>query len=108
MLGIKSIVMMMLTPMAVALLMGLAGCEVGVDGGPGPEWDGTVFVGGGYYDGHGGRRDDGHGGDGRDYHAQAFHAEGGHPAAAASARGNASRGTRSGGGGHASSGGGRK
>jgi len=93
---IKPNVMKLMAPMAVTLLMGLAaGCGGGyVD--VGPEWDGTVLVGGGY-----------DGGYDRDHHPQAFRDEGGrHPAGAVSDRGRASMGPRAGGGGHASSGGG--
>jgi hypothetical protein len=90
----KPRVMMFMAPIAMALMMGLAGCVAGYADG-GPEWDGPVFVGGGYY-----------GGD-RGYHPQAFHAESGrHTAAAGSARGRASMGARAGG--HAASGGHRK
>jgi hypothetical protein len=47
----KPSVMMLMAPMAAILLMGLAGCVAGyVDAGP--EWDGTVFVGGGYARGY--------------------------------------------------------
>ncbi len=87
----------LVAPMAMTLLMGLAGCVGGygyVDGGP--EWDGVVVVGGGYDRGYN-----------RDYHPQAFHNEGGRPAAVASARGRASMGARAGGG-HAASGGERR
>lgn len=82
-------------PMAMTLLMGLAGCVGGYGGvDEGPEWNGVVVVGGGYN---------------HDYHPQAFHNGGGpRPAAVASARGRASMGARAGGGGHAASGGGRK
>ena len=78
----KPSVKMLLAPMAATLLMGLAGC-VGGYVEAGPEWDGTVFVGGGYARGY----DRGH--------PQAFHAEGGRrPAAVVSARGRASMGAR--------------
>jgi hypothetical protein len=95
----KPSVMMLMAPMAMTLLMGMAGCVGGyVD--EGPEWDGQVYVGGGYDGGHD-----------RDYHPQAFHAEGGgRPADVGSARGRASMGARAGGGGggggHAGGGGG--
>src|SRR5580658_2325934 len=88
----------LLAPMAVSLLMGLTGCVGGygyVD--EGPEWNGVVVVGGGYDRGYN-----------RDYHPQAFHNEGGRPAAVASARGRTSMGARWGGGRHAASGGGRR
>jgi hypothetical protein len=94
----KSSVRKLLAPMAMTLLMGLAGCVGGygyVD--EGPEWNGVVFVGGGPDRGYG-----------RDYHPQAFHNGGGRPAAVVSARGKASMGARAGGGGHARSGGDRK
>jgi hypothetical protein len=94
--------MIWMAPLAVTLLMGLGGC---VDayygnsyGDQGSEWDGQLVVVGGNDGGY--RRDD---------HAQAFHNEGGgRPASVGSARGRASMGARAGGGGHASSGGGRK
>jgi hypothetical protein len=91
----KLSVMMLMAPMTAALLTGLAGCGGGyVD--VGPEWDGTVYLGGGYD----GRYE-------RDHHPQAFRDEGGrHPAGAVSDRGRASMGARAAGGGHASSGGG--
>ena len=100
----KSIVKMLLAPMAVILLMGLGGCAADYgdgygDGGPG--WDGQLIVVGGYDGGY-------YGGHDRDHHAQAFHADGGRPAAQGSARGRASMGGRASGGGHASSGGNRK
>jgi hypothetical protein len=81
-----------MAPMAMTLLMGLAGCAVGyVD--EGPEWDGVVVVGGGPDRGYD-----------RDYHPQAFHNEGGpRPVAVGSARGRASLGARAGPGGHAPS-----
>jgi len=99
----SSVMMMALASMTMVLLMGLAGCSQGYYGevGPGwgapygdagPEWDGRVFVQGGYD---------------RDYHPQAFRAEGGgRPAVAGSDRGRASLGARTSGGGHAPSGGG--
>jgi hypothetical protein len=93
---IKPNVRKLIASMAMTLSMGLAGCVGGygyVD--EGPEWNGAVVVGGGY-----------DGGYNRGYHPQAFHNEGGRPAAAASARGRASMGARGGGGGHA--GGGRR
>jgi hypothetical protein len=88
----------LIAPLAMALLMGLAGC-VGGDGyvDEGSEWNGVVFVGGGP-----------DGGYNRDYHPQAFHNDGGRPAAVASARGRASMGASANGGGHASSGGGHR
>jgi len=95
---IKPNVRELIAPMAVTLLMGLAGCVGGygyVD--EGPEWNGVVVVGGGPDRGYG-----------RDYHPQAFHNEGGRPPAVASARGRASMGARAGGGGHAASGGNRR
>ena len=101
---IKSSVMMLsLAPMALALLVGLAGCSQGYYGevGPewgtpygdgGPEWEGQVYVQGGYE---------------RGYHPQAFRAGGGgRPAAVGSDRGRASLGARATGAGHAPSGGG--
>jgi hypothetical protein len=85
----KPSVRMLMAPMAMTLLMGLSGCVGGygyVD--EGPEWDGTVFVGGGYDRGYD-----------RGFHPQAFHNEGGfRPAAVGSARGRASMGARAGGG----------
>jgi hypothetical protein len=88
----KPSVTMCLAPMAVALLMGLAGCVGEYGGDPGPEWDGGVAV---YGRGDGG------------YRGEAFRNEGGrHPASAGSARGRSSMGARAGGGGHAPSGGG--
>jgi hypothetical protein len=87
----RSRVKMLVAPLAVTLLMGLAGCVATVGDG-GPEWGGPVLFGGGFD---------------RGYHAQAFHAErGGHPVNARSSRGRASMGAR--GGGHAASGGHRK
>jgi hypothetical protein len=82
---------MLMAPMAMTLLMGLAGC-VQVGGDVGPEWDGQLVVQGGYD---------------RDYHAEAFHAERGRQHVdVGSARGRASMGAPAGGGGHAPSGGG--
>ena len=74
------------------LLMGLTGCVAGYGYDDGPEWDGAVFVGGGYGPGYY-----------RDHHYNAFHGdEGRHPVGAASDRGRASMG----GGGGAGHGGG--
>jgi len=99
----KARMVLLAMPMAITLLIGLAGCSQGYYGYPGydevgSDWDGQVFVDGGY---------------GRDYHTQAFRAEGGRqPVAVGSERGRASMGARAsggsgvGGGGHASSGGG--
>lgn len=93
---IKPSVMMLMAPVAMALLMGLAGCVADYGYGGDPEWDGTVFVGGGY-------------GHDRDYRGGAFHNEGGRPAAQGSDRGRASMGGRAdSGGGHAPSGGGHR
>jgi hypothetical protein len=74
----KLAVMMFMAPMATAMLMGFAGC-VPVGFGPGPEWDGQLFIGGG----------------GRDRHDQVFHAEGGNREGD---RGRSSMGGRAGGG----------
>jgi len=89
----KPSVMVLMAPMAMTLLVGLAGCFPGyVDVGPEPEWDGQLFISGG---------------NDRDHHPQAFHAEDGHhPVDQGSARGRESMGARVGGGGHAPSGGG--
>jgi len=91
--------MMLMAPLAITLLMGLSGCVVSAYPDRGPdwdgEWDGTVFVGGGYD---------------RDYHGGAFRSDGHHSAGEGSARGHESMGGRGGGGGggHGSSGGGHK
>jgi hypothetical protein len=108
-------VMLLMAPVAMTLLMVLPGCAQGYGGyggpagyaspggyggpdaygDPGSEWDGQLYVQGGQ------------GGRGRDYHPQAFRAEGGrHPVAVGSDRGRASMGVRASGGGHAPSGGG--
>jgi hypothetical protein len=94
----KTSVRMSLAPIAMTLLMGLAGCAGGFGYvGEGPEWDGVVAVGGGYDRGIN-----------RDYHPQVFHNEGGpRPAVIGSARGRASLGVRATGG-HAPSGGGHR
>ena len=102
----KPSVRMLFAPMAVTLLMGLAGCAAGyVD--EGPDWDGTVIVGGVYGRGGYDHRGYDRGGYDRDQHAQVFHAEGGgHPVGMGSDRGRASMGARAGGGGGHSGGGG--
>jgi hypothetical protein len=84
----KPIVKMLMAPLVMTLLMGMTGCVSGGYGyvDEGPEWDGVVVVGGGGYD---------HGHD-RDYHPQAFHNDGGRPAAVSSSRGRASMGARAG------------
>jgi hypothetical protein len=91
----KPSVMPLARALAMTLVMGLAGCfpYVGVD--EGPEWDGQVYVGGGYA---------------HDYHDNAFRWDGGHrPVSAGSDRGRASMGAaRAGGGGHGFSGGGHR
>jgi hypothetical protein len=79
---------------AVGLLISLVGCDVGYD--YGPEWDGQLYVGGGYGPGYD-----------RDHRDHAFRDDGGrHPIGEASDRGRASMGARGGGAGRGSSGGG--
>ena len=91
-----NVVMMLIIPMAMTLLMVLPGCAQSYGGYDGygyadPEWDGQLYIQGGYD---------------RGYHNQAFRNEGGrHPVAVGSDRGRASMGSRASGGGHAPSGG---
>jgi hypothetical protein len=61
----QKLAIVLLAPIAMALLMILPGCSEGYYG-DGPEWDGAVFFGG-----HNGGHD-------REYHAQAFSTYGDH------------------------------